>query len=162
MLRRQQCRGVRAEGGRSRARHQRAHAARCASALQFLSITKAVRSSRCRWSRGRRLPSSLAGVYKPEVVTRLVPLFGARGPGACGPRAERQHGHGDDTRRGRRSRCLASPDVFDFSTPITVVANGRQVFSGRVQKSVPTLMKWAAIDNDRTMLYAPIHEGAVA
>jgi len=53
---------------------------------------------------------------------------------------------------------LASPDVFDFSAPITVVANGRQVFSGRVQKSLPTLMKWAAIDNDRTMLYgAEIH-----
>jgi predicted esterase len=47
---------------------------------------------------------------------------------------------------------LISPDVFDFSKPITVVADGRTVFNGRVTRSVATLMKWAAKDNDRTML----------
>jgi hypothetical protein len=53
---------------------------------------------------------------------------------------------------------LASPDAFDFAQPITVVANGRTVFSGRVETSVATLMKWAALDNDRTMLFgAEIH-----
>ena len=35
-----------------------------------------------------------------------------------------------------------------------VIANGREVFNARVQPSVETLMKWAARDNDRTMLYA--------
>jgi poly(3-hydroxybutyrate) depolymerase len=48
---------------------------------------------------------------------------------------------------------LLSPDKFDFNQPVQVVANGRTVFSGRVDKSVTTLMKWAARDNDRTMLY---------
>jgi hypothetical protein len=48
---------------------------------------------------------------------------------------------------------LLSPDVFDFTRPITVVADGRTVFEGRVQKSVETLLTWAAKDNDRTMLY---------
>ena len=48
---------------------------------------------------------------------------------------------------------LASPDAFDFAQPITVVADGRTVFNGRVQKSLETLMKWAAADNDRTMLF---------
>jgi hypothetical protein len=48
---------------------------------------------------------------------------------------------------------LFSPDKFDFNQPVQVVANGRTVFSGRVDKSVKTLMKWAARDNDRTMLY---------
>ena len=39
-----------------------------------------------------------------------------------------------------------------------VVANGRTVFEGRVQKDVRTLTKWADIDNDRTMLFgAEIH-----
>ncbi len=48
---------------------------------------------------------------------------------------------------------LLSPDMFDFSKPITVVANGRTVFEGRATPSVLTLLKWAAADNDRTMLF---------
>jgi hypothetical protein len=48
---------------------------------------------------------------------------------------------------------LASPDAFDFTQPVTVVADGRTVFSGRLVPSVGTLLKWAAVDNDRTMLY---------
>lgn len=48
---------------------------------------------------------------------------------------------------------LLSPDKFDFSQPVKVVANGREVFNGRVTQDVKTLMKWAARDNDRTMLY---------
>jgi hypothetical protein len=49
---------------------------------------------------------------------------------------------------------LLSPDKFDFSHPVIVTANGREVFHARVQPSVDTLLKWAARDNDRTMLYA--------
>ena len=49
---------------------------------------------------------------------------------------------------------LLSPDKFDFSQPIRVVANGREVFAGRVELSPATLLKWAARDNDRTMLFA--------
>jgi hypothetical protein len=48
---------------------------------------------------------------------------------------------------------LLSPDKFDFSQPIKVVANGRTVFEGRVERNLKTLLKWAARDNDRTMLY---------
>jgi hypothetical protein len=49
---------------------------------------------------------------------------------------------------------LLSPDRFDFNQPIRVVANGREVYNARLQRSVATLLKWAAQDNDRTMLYA--------
>ena len=49
---------------------------------------------------------------------------------------------------------LLSPDKFDLSQPVRVVANGREVFNARVQPNLKTLMKWAARDNDRTMLYA--------
>ncbi len=48
---------------------------------------------------------------------------------------------------------LLSPDAFDFDQPVKVVANGTQVFNARVERSVKTLLKWAAADNDRTMLY---------
>jgi hypothetical protein len=48
---------------------------------------------------------------------------------------------------------LLSPDTFDFAQPVKVIANGRVAFEGPVQKSVATLMKWAARDNDRTMLF---------
>jgi hypothetical protein len=48
---------------------------------------------------------------------------------------------------------LLSPDVFDFDRPIRVLANGREVFNGPVQRDLKTLLKWAARDNDRTMLY---------
>jgi len=49
---------------------------------------------------------------------------------------------------------LLSPDKFDFNQPIKIVANGKTVFEGRVSRDLKTLMKWAARDNDRTMLYA--------
>jgi hypothetical protein len=49
---------------------------------------------------------------------------------------------------------LISPDAFDLTQPVKVVANGRTVFDGRVDASLATLLKWAARDNDRTMLFA--------
>jgi hypothetical protein len=49
---------------------------------------------------------------------------------------------------------LISPDAFDLSQPVKVTANGRTVFDGRVDASLATLLKWAARDNDRTMLFA--------
>ena len=49
---------------------------------------------------------------------------------------------------------LLSPRVFDFAQPIRVTANGRVASDTRLQPSVATLMKWAARDNDRTMLFA--------
>ena len=53
---------------------------------------------------------------------------------------------------------LLSPDAFDFSQPIVVTANGRVVAEQRVLPSVATLAKWAAHDNDRTMLFgAELH-----
>jgi hypothetical protein len=49
---------------------------------------------------------------------------------------------------------LISPDAFDLSQPIKVTANGQTVFDAKVEPSLATLMKWAAKDNDRTMLYS--------
>jgi dienelactone hydrolase len=48
---------------------------------------------------------------------------------------------------------LLSPDAIDFGKPVIVTVNGKPAFSGPVQKSVDTLLRWAARDNDRTALY---------
>jgi predicted esterase len=48
---------------------------------------------------------------------------------------------------------LLSPEQFDFSKPVKVTTNGNAAFEGTVEKSLATLMKWAARDNDRTMLF---------
>ncbi len=80
----------------------------------------------------------------------------------------RTSGRVDLTRRGNaiemKTRGVAeltlllSPDAFDFSQPIVVTANGRVVSDRRVEPSLATLMKWAARDNDRTMLFgAELH-----
>jgi hypothetical protein len=53
----------------------------------------------------------------------------------------------------RRFTLLLSPDQFDFTQPLRVTVNGRTAFEGRVEPSTKTLLKWAARDNDRTMLF---------
>ena len=49
---------------------------------------------------------------------------------------------------------LLSPDVIDFAKPVQVKVNGRSVYDGPVTRDATTLLRWAARDNDRTMLYA--------
>jgi len=53
----------------------------------------------------------------------------------------------------RAFTLLLSPDELDFAAPVKVLTNGHVAFDGKVQKSVPTLLKWAARDNDRTMRF---------
>jgi predicted esterase len=48
---------------------------------------------------------------------------------------------------------LLSPDVIDFSQPVIVTVNDRPVSQSRIAKDLATLLKWAARDNDRTMLF---------
>ena len=65
----------------------------------------------------------------------------------------------DATTRGvAEFTLLLSPDQFDFTQPVVVTVNGRAAFAGKVEKSLEALMKWAARDNDRTMLFgAEVH-----
>lgn len=53
----------------------------------------------------------------------------------------------------REFTLLLSPDVVDFSQPVTVTVNGKELFRGAVKKDLTALVKWATRDNDRTMLY---------
>jgi membrane-associated protease RseP (regulator of RpoE activity) len=120
----------------------------------FLGIYQAGEALHFEVERGpTRQTVDLKGTYQPTLVPKVTPLFPS-------PRAA---GRVDLVRDGNTVRAttrgvaaftlLLSPDVFDFTRPITVVADGRTVFEGRVQKSVETLLTWAAKDNDRTMLY---------
>jgi len=58
------------------------------------------------------------------------------------------------TRGVKEFTLLLSPDQFDLTKNVKVVVNGRTAFDAMVEKSVATLMNWAARDNDRTMLFA--------
>ena len=100
----------------------------------------------------------LRGTYQPVAMTRLTSLFTTRGPAGRVDVTRQGNTVGAVTRGVAAFTLLLSPDVFDFAAPITVVADGVTVFNGKVKPSVETLMKWAAIDNDRTMLYgAEVH-----
>ncbi len=52
-----------------------------------------------------------------------------------------------------RFRLLLSPGQFDFSLPIEVTTNGVPSHRGTVERSSSTLLRWAARDFDRTMLF---------
>ena len=58
------------------------------------------------------------------------------------------------TRGVKRFVLLLSPDAIDFSQPVIVNVNGRPGFKGSVAKDPAVLLKWAARDNDRDVLYA--------
>ena len=63
-------------------------------------------------------------------------------------------GPASGTRLPRSAVDAVEPLKFSLSTiQVKVIVNGRTAFEGRVERSVKTLLQWAAHDNDRTMLY---------
>lgn len=50
-------------------------------------------------------------------------------------------------------KLLIAPGFFDFERPIRVFTNGVEAFSGKLSEDTSVLLKWAALDNDRTMLF---------
>ena len=116
-----------------------------------------------RWSDGDRVRivverdgdrMVLEGVYAPEEID--IP------PASIFPR-RKPSGRVDLVRRGniveastqgvRAFTLLLSPSIFDFRRPIRVIANGRTVHDGIVEPDIVTLLKWAARDNDRAMVF---------
>ena len=57
------------------------------------------------------------------------------------------------TRGVRRYTLLLSPEQFDFTQPVRVTTNDVLSFEGTVEPSPQTLLRWAARDRDRTMLF---------
>ena len=105
------------------------------------------------------LPVELTGVYQPQIVDSPPrQLFARGGPSGRVDLARAANVVTATTRGVAAFTLLLSPDQFDFGKPVKVVANGRTVFDGRVEKNVGTLLKYAASDNDRTMLFgAELH-----
>lgn len=99
-------------------------------------------------------PVLLMGMYSPVATPRVTPMFAHRRPSGRVDLVRRGNTVTATTRGVGAFTLLLSPEVFDFSKPVTVVADGKTVFDGRVTPSLPTLLKWAARDNDRTMLFA--------
>jgi hypothetical protein len=105
------------------------------------------------------LPVELSGVYQPQIVQGPPRhMFGRGGSTGRVDLVRAGNTVTAATRGVAAFTLLLSPDQFDFGKPLKVVANGRTVFNGKVEKSVGTLLKYAAADNDRTMLFgAELH-----
>ena len=57
------------------------------------------------------------------------------------------------TRGVQAFTLLLSPAVVDFGKPVRVIVNGKTVHEGAVTTDMATLLRWAARDMDKTMLY---------
>ena len=57
------------------------------------------------------------------------------------------------TRGVRRFKLLISPEQFDFTQPVTVAVNGTTAFEGMVEPDIEALLRWVAVDQDRTAMY---------
>ena len=96
----------------------------------------------------------LEGVFHPEEVdVPPAPIFPRKKPSGRVDLVRSGNVVEASTAGVRAFTLLLSPSIFDFRKPITIVANGRPAFEGMVAPSVATLLKWAARDNDRTMVF---------
>ncbi len=121
-------------------------------ALQLLAITEPKTPLTFMVSRDG-VTRALPGVFDPAIAPRVTPLFYRHQPSGRVDLVRQGNTITATTRRVAEFTLLLSPDVFDFSKPVVVVADGRTVFEERVVASAATLVKWAARDNDRTMLF---------
>lgn len=96
----------------------------------------------------------LKGTYNPVATPRRIPFFVHGKPSGRVDLVRTGNTVTARTRRVAAFTLLLSPEQFDFTKPITVVADGKTVFEGMVKKDLATLLEWAAKDNDRTMLFA--------
>jgi poly(3-hydroxybutyrate) depolymerase len=99
-------------------------------------------------------PVALSGRYEPQMAPAPLRHLFSRGLASGRVDLTRAGNTVTTSTRGVAAfTLLLSPDQFDFDKPVTVVANGRTVFRGAVHKNLRTLLKYAAADNDRTMLF---------
>lgn len=82
-----------------------------------------------------------------------LPLYGRSKPSGRVDAVRTGNAIDVKTRGVRELTLLLSPDAVDFSKPIVVTINGRLVHDTVKSPDSSVLLKWAARDNDRTMLY---------
>jgi hypothetical protein len=94
-------------------------------------------------------------VFNPEKMARVIPLFGHGKPSGRIDLVREGNTVRATTRAAWRPlHCWRRPMPSIFPHP-SIIADGRTVFSARLERRVATLMKWAAIDNDRIDATAP-------
>ena len=93
-------------------------------------------------------------VYPEAAAPRTRPAFPHRQPsGRVELRVAGRNQVTVATQGVRRFMLLLSPEEFDFTAPVTVVTNGVTSFEGMVEPDIGVLLRWAAIDQDRTMMF---------
>jgi len=95
----------------------------------------------------------LALVYPEQAAPRSREAFPQSGPSGRVELDQQRNQVTASTRGVTRFTLLLSPDQFDFTQPITVVTNGVTVFNDIVEPDVEALLRWVAIDRDRTAMY---------
>ena len=95
----------------------------------------------------------LALVYPEQAAPQSREAFPQSGPSGRVELDQQRNQVTASTRGVTRFTLLLSPDQFDFTQPITVVTNGVTVFADVVEPDVELLLRWAAIDQDRTAMY---------
>ncbi len=99
-------------------------------------------------------PVELTGVYAPQsIVDPPHPMFDRGVPSGRVDAIREGNTVTMKTRGVTAFTILLSPDQFDLGQPVKLVVNGTPSSSTLRGKDVRTLMKWAARDNDRTMLF---------
>ena len=95
----------------------------------------------------------IALAYPAEAAPRGRQAFPRTDPPGLVELDQRSNAVTAYTRGVRRFTLLISPEQFDFTQPLTVSVNGVTAFDGMVEPDIATLLRWAAIDQDRTAMY---------
>ena len=95
----------------------------------------------------------LALVYPEQAAPQSREAFPQSGPSGRVELDQQRNQVTASTRGVTRFTLLLSPDQFDFTQPVTVVTNGVTVFDDVVEPDVEALLRWAAIDQDRTAMF---------
>ena len=117
------------------------------------------RDNRFRWLVIDRLGSRNSDANLPDVNRfetspgRQRALFARSGPSGRVDVVRRGNTFESRTRGVREFTLLLSPDALDFTKPVRVTVNGRVAHDALMKKDAATLLRWAARDQDRTMLY---------
>ena len=91
--------------------------------------------------------------YPADPTAGGRPAFSHRRPSGRVELERRGNSVTASTEGVRRFTLLLSPEQFDLSQPITIVTNGVTSFDGVITPDVETLLRWAAVDQDRSLLF---------
>ncbi len=100
---------------------------------------------------GERLEVAL--VYPADAAPRGRQAFPRRNPAGRAELDQRGNRVTAYTRGVSRFTLLLSPEQFDFTQPITVTVNGVTVLEDQVEPDIEVLLRWAAIDQDRSAMF---------